>query len=91
MAASAKCSHGSLPWTWGSSSWPPPLPLDLGQLLLAAAPALGPGAAPLNCASVVAQTEHLGDIHILTQAVLTARHLLSTTKVWASERKTFSK
>ena len=29
-AAPAKRSHCSLPWTWGSSCWPPPLTLDVG-------------------------------------------------------------
>ena len=34
------------PWTWGWSSWPPPLVSGMGLLLLAAAPGLGCGVAP---------------------------------------------
>ena len=30
MAAPAKRRRCSLPWTWGSSSWPPPLTLGMG-------------------------------------------------------------
>ena len=36
MAAPAKCSHCSLPWTWDISSWPLLLTLDVGYLLSAA-------------------------------------------------------
>ena len=35
-AAPAKCSHCSLPWMWGISSWLPLLTLDLGYLFSAA-------------------------------------------------------
>ena len=35
-AAAAKCSHCSLLWMWGISSWPPLLTLDVGYLLSAA-------------------------------------------------------
>ena len=66
MAAPAKCSHCSLPWTWDISSWPLLLTLDwtwgistwlllltlnLGYLLSAAAPYLGCGVAHLSCSS----------------------------------------
>ena len=34
-AVPAKCSHYTLPWTWGISSQPPLLSLDIGYLLLA--------------------------------------------------------
>ena len=37
------------PWTWGCSSWPPPLTSGMGQLILVAAPDLGHGVAPLGC------------------------------------------
>ena len=35
MAAPAKCSRCSLPWTWGLSSQPPLLTLDMGYVLSA--------------------------------------------------------
>ena len=37
------------PWTWGCSSWLPPLTSGMGQLILVAAPDLGHGVAPLGC------------------------------------------
>ena len=69
MAAPAKRSHCSLPWTRGISSWTPLLTLnmeelllrssdslDMGLLLPTAAPDLGRGVAPLGHASVQSVT-----------------------------------
>ena len=50
-AAPAKRSCCSLPWTWGGSSQPPSLTLDVGWLLSATAPDLGRGVAPLSRSS----------------------------------------
>ena len=47
----APLGHRPWPWTWGSSSWLPPLTSDVGKLLLAAAPDLRRGEAPLGHAS----------------------------------------
>ena len=50
----APLGHCPCPWTWGSSSRPPPLTLEVGKLLLAAAPDLGGGEAPLGrCTTAV--------------------------------------
>ena len=49
MAAPAKRSHCSLPWTRGISSQLPLLTLDMGLLLLAASPDLRHVVAPLEC------------------------------------------
>ena len=46
---SAKRSHSSLLWTWGSSSQPQPRTLDVRYLVSATAPDLSRGVAPLIC------------------------------------------
>ena len=48
---------------WGSSSRPLPLTLDMGWLLLTAAPEIGLGVAPLTCSCIVTATFPLASGH----------------------------
>ena len=50
----APLGHSPWPQTWGSSSRPPPLTLDVRLLLLSSAPDLGHGVAPLGRSCAVA-------------------------------------